>query len=193
VKEIYFNNRDGHTVLSTGERKGLKLKNISNMQELDEAEQMNINEGLLWLNDYKGEIFNDSFILKLHKKLFGEVWRWAGKYRQSEKNIGIAPWKVPIETHKWLDDSKYWIAENSYEWPELIARFHHRLVYIHPFANGNGRFARIFTNLVCERNQQDKISWRKDLEPQQRRTKYIEALRAADLKSFKALIEFMSH
>jgi len=193
MKEIYFNNREGETVLSPNEKNGLLLKHVSQISELNELEQMNINKGLMWLESYKGEILNERFLRKLHKKLFGEVWKWAGKYRHSEKNIGIEAWRVPSETKKLCDDCQYWVDHGSYPWPELIARFHHRLVYIHPFPNGNGRFARLLTNFLCFRHNKKAPSWKSHLKAELRRDVYIEALREADLKKFDKLIAYFEN
>ena len=194
VKRILFNNRDGHTVLSSSELKGLKLAHITSLRELDEAEQTNINQGLIWLESQKNEDYlNESFLLKLHKKLFGEVWKWAGTYRKSEKNIGIDVWRIPTETHKLLADTGYWIENRSYKnWFELLAHFHHRLVSIHPFPNGNGRFSRIYTNHLCFKNHKPFPNWLYWLSPEKRRSLYINALREADEKRFGPLIDFFS-
>jgi len=193
VKKILFNDRDGHTVLSALERKGIKLSHLTNMAELDEAEQVNINQGLLWLEGQKGNSYlHETFMLKLHKKLFGEVWKWAGAYRKSEKNIGVEAWRVPTEVHKWIDDVEYWVDHQSYDWPELVAHFHHRLVSIHPFPNGNGRFSRIFTNYFCLRNDKPQPTWLYWLPPRERRAIYIKALQQGDQRNFSPLIEFFS-
>ena len=112
---ILFNDRNGQTVLSPTELKGIKLSHISNMSELDQAEQMNISQGLLWLKSQKQiDFLNESFLLKLHHQLFGQVWKWAGKYQTSEKNIGTEAWRVPSEIHKFIADTNYWIANGSY-------------------------------------------------------------------------------
>lgn len=194
IKKILFNNRDGHTVLSTAELRELKLTHITNLRELDEAEQTNINQGLIWLETQKNEDYlNESFLLKLHGKLFGEVWKWAGAYRKSEKNIGIDAWQIPIEIHKLIANTRYWIKNKSYgNWPELLAHFHHRLVSIHPFPNGNGRFSRIYTNHLCFKNHKPHPRWLYWLPPEKRRSLYINALREADQKKFDSLIEFFS-
>lgn len=190
MKEIYFNNREGQTVLSAGERRGLNFDHVSSISELNQLEQMNINKGLLWLEGVNEPILTDSFMRKLHKKLFGEVWKWAGEYRKSEKNIGIEPWKVPTELNKLCKDAGYWIENKTYEWPEIIARFHHKLVYIHPFPNGNGRFSRIITNYLCLKNGQPIPHWHAKLPPVEKRKLYINALRKADMKNFEALINY---
>ncbi len=192
TKQIFFNDRDGHTVLSLKERKGLKLSHITNMKELDAAEQMNINQGLIWLDEVSTtDYLNEAFFKKLHKELFGEVWKWAGQYRTSEKNIGVDSWRVASEMKKFIEDVNFWIEKDSFDsWAELLAHFHHRLVFIHPFPNGNGRFSRIVTNYLCLKNEKPFPSWYPELNPKERRAKYIGALREADQKKYTSLVEF---
>jgi len=195
AKQVFFNDRDGHTVLSTKERKGLRLTHVTNMKELDAAEQMNINQGLLWLDSIKTEDYlSEEFFKKLHLKLFGEVWKWAGEYRLSEKNIGVEPWRVASEMKKFIEDAHFWVEKNSFEsWSELLAHFHHKLVFIHPFPNGNGRFSRIVTNYLCVKNDKPVPSWYLDLPSEKRRAKYIDSLRAADEKKYSDLIDFFKN
>lgn len=193
MKSIYFNDRNGNTVLSHNELKGLLLNHITLMSELDEAEQMNINEGLIWLAKQNNKVFlSEKFIKTFHKKLFGKVWKWAGLYRKSEKNIGVDAYQVPTEMIKLIDDVNYWVENGSYEPNELVARFHHRLVWIHPFPNGNGRFSRIFTNYLAKRYKLPMPEWQAHLNPHLRRKLYINSLQQADQKKFKPLIQFMS-
>lgn len=193
MNEIYFNDRDGNTVLSNNELRGLLLGHITVMRELDEAEQVNINDGLIWLSQQKNQAFlTEKFIKLLHKKLFGKVWKWAGQYRKSEKNIGIDAYKVPVEMMKLIDDINYWVENSSYDQNELIARFHHRLVWIHPFPNGNGRFSRIYTNYLCKRYGFKRPEWQAHLNPILRRKMYIHCLQQADQKKFQPLIHFLS-
>ena len=188
---VFFNDREGNTVLSAGEQAGLRLRHIHQMKDLDEAEQININEGLLWLSrNKKKDILHPSFFCRLHKQLFGQVWNWAGKYRTTEKNIGIDYWKVPSALKKLCDDTEYWIENETYPWPELIARFHHRLVSIHPFPNGNGRFSRILTNHLCKIHGKPQPSWKASLPPKERRSIYIHALRKADVRKMDPIIHF---
>lgn len=194
-KSVFFNDRDGQTVLSPSEKKGLKLKHISNMKELDQAEQMNINEGLLWLSEQNSkEYVSEAFFKTLHKRLFGQVWRWAGDYRHSNKNIGIDHWKVPRSMKTFIENVNYWLENETYpDWAEFLAQFHHKLVYIHPFPNGNGRFSRILTNHICKMNHKPLPHWHSHLEPKTRRALYIDALREADQKKFDALVSFFQN
>lgn len=194
VKGVLFNDRDGHTVLSERERGGLKLSHIANMKELDAAEQLNIGKGLIWLQGINEDNYiSEAFFLKVHRKLFGEVWKWAGQYRSSEKNIGVEAWRVPVEMKKFFEDVTYWLENDSFsDWAELLAHFHHRLVYIHPFPNGNGRFSRIITNYLCLKNNRAEPSWHRFEDPTSRRQRYIQALREADQKKYESLIEFFN-
>lgn len=191
---IYFQDRDGQTPLSPEERKGLKSKLVTLMGELDALEQANINKGLLWLKrkSFKScdEYLNVSFSNDLHKKLYGEVWNWAGSYRKSEKNIGIDPHKITIGMHNFFEDVKIWVDQKAYPERELLARFHHRLVHIHPYPNGNGRFSRILTNLLSKELLGRELSWYSGLPAKERRDQYIGVLREADIKNYQPIIEY---
>jgi Fic-DOC domain mobile mystery protein B len=187
-----FKVREGATTLSPDEREGLKLNHIHSMQELDEAEALNIFEGLEFLRLYHGDNYLDlAFAKRLHKMLYQHVWKWAGVYRTTEKNVGVDPYKIQIELKKLFEDTKAWIQYRSYPPEEMGARFHHRLVWIHPFPNGNGRWARIFTEYLYKRQNWGKPNWHFGEEPHDRRHRYIEALREADQKHFLPLIKFM--
>ncbi len=108
-------------------------------------------QGLRWLSRRRGgDILTDGFISKLHQRLFGDVWEWAGRYRLREKNIGIDPIHVPTQLRIHLDNARYWAEHGVFSPLEAAARFHHRLVQIHPFPNGNGRHARIATDVFLE-------------------------------------------
>jgi Fic-DOC domain mobile mystery protein B len=132
------------TPLDRDEREGLKFRHIATRGELDEMEQVNIASGLIWLaRRRKRDILTESFIRELHRRLFGDVWTWAGQFRRSEKNIGIDPLQIDVELRMLLDDARYWADNDVFAPLEAGARFHHRLVRIHPFANGNGRHARM--------------------------------------------------
>lgn len=193
MKEIFFNDRDGQTILSRQEIEGIKLDHITTIGELDEAEQLNINSGLIWLSKQRLDIerlMSPDFFQKLHIQLFGKIWRWAGQYRVTAKNIGIDYWLIPSELQKLCDDCIYWVKHNTYTREEYLARFHHRLVSIHPFPNGNGRFSRIITNKLCEILNWKPASWHYQLSPAERRHKYISALQKADSKKYEELIQF---
>ncbi len=187
---------DGATPLDPDELDGLKFKHVSTRGELDQLEQAGITEGLKWLDKQKNpDVLSEAFVLELHKRLFGSVWKWAGTFRRTEKNIGVDPIQVAIQLRQLLDDAKYWVEHGTYSPKELAARFHHKLVFIHPFPNGNGRHARIMADAVLTKLlNEPAIDWAGGYRLEamnERRNQYIAALRAADGHDMSALLEFV--
>lgn len=192
---IKMNYPQGATPLDKNEIKGLLLSHITTRQELDRWEQDNINEALAWLDKHKPkDILNESFIKLLHKKMFGNVWKWAGKFRQSEKNLGVAWYNISVELKKLFDDVQYWIENKTFSEDETAARFHHRLVWIHSFPNGNGRHARLMADILLENIlNRPAFTWgNADLaKAGDDRQRYMEALVAADRSEYGLLLEFV--
>lgn len=187
---------DGATPLDPDERQGLKFGHITTRGELDELEQANIEQALEWLPRRRGgDIFDDSFVRALHERLFGDVWNWAGDYRHTEKNIGIDPTQISVQLRMLLDNARYWAEHGVYTPLEAAARFHHRMVQIHPFPNGNGRHARVATDVMLEDYYDHApIEWAGGFDLQadnERRNAYIAALRAADAGDFDPLLAFV--
>ena len=187
---------DGATPLDPDERLGLKFGHITTRGELDELEQANIEQALGWLSRrHGGDIFDDAFVRTLHKRLFGDVWSWAGEYRLTEKNIGIDPHQISMQLRMLLDNARYWAEHSVYPPREAAARFHHRMVRIHPFPNGNGRHARIAADVMLEDYyDHPPIEWASGYDLQadnERRKAYIAALRAADKGDFEPLLIFV--
>ncbi|MEE8233122.1 MAG: mobile mystery protein B [Gammaproteobacteria bacterium] len=144
---------DGATPLNSDEMEGLKYPHIETRGELDQLEQQNIQEGYNWLKRPRKfkDFISEAFVIELHKQLFGSVWSWAGSFRNSDKNIGIDHLYIGVELRNLLEDARYWLEHGTYNNEEFAARFHHRLVKIHPFPNGNGRHARIMTDVILEK------------------------------------------
>lgn len=191
-----LNSSPGQTPLSEEECEGLKITTITTKGELDEFEQQNIEQALLWTIGRKitsGSLLSEHFLKSLHKRMYGDVWKWAGTFRQSEKNIGIESWKIPTELRILLDDVKFWIANQSYSDDEIAIRFKHRLVSIHCFPNGNGRHSRLMADLVAEKLfgqpiftwGQSRLSDEGDV-----RQIYLWGLKKADRGDFADLIKF---
>lgn len=182
---ITNDNVEGATPLDPDELAGLKFKHITTRGQLDELEQANIVKGLLWLkkNSARDDTLTIGFAMDLHKALFTNVWSWAGTFRQTEKNIGIDPLHISVSLKNLIDDLSAWKEFETYPPSEAVLRFHHQLVKIHPFPNGNGRFSRIFADLVAEKHfSVPPVNWGgSDLDKMtQTRRDYIDALRAAD-------------
>jgi Fic-DOC domain mobile mystery protein B len=188
---------EGATPLDPDELSGLKFQHITTRGDLDELEQVNIESGLRWLGRRRRreDIFTNGFAVTLHQRLFGEVWNWAGSFRRTGKNIGIDPLHIDVELRTLLDDARYWAQHDTYRPIEAAARLHHRLVYIHPFPNGNGRHARIMADTVLsEVYGSAVIDWAAGEDLQrlgERRLFYIAALKAADRNDFAPLMAFV--
>ncbi|WP_423998189.1 mobile mystery protein B [Maribacter sp. IgM3_T14_3] len=193
---LEFNYKEGQTPLDEEEKEGLKINSITTQGELDEFEQLNIEKAVEWTIHKKIKpeiILTEKFVKDLHKKMYGDVWKWAGEFRMTEKNIGIQWTQIGIELKNLIEDTKYWI-ENKIFLPEEIAiRFKHRLVSIHCFPNGNGRHSRMMADIIMESIFQNKIfSWHQSnmVKANETRNEYIKALREADNGDCATLIEF---
>lgn len=192
-----LNQPTGATDLTPDELQGLKVPGITTHGELNEVEAVNIERGLLWLDQRSRtfDLLTDDAAREVHLRLFGDVWKWAGKYRLTEKNIGVNVWHISTEMRYCLDDAKMWRDREVYPLPELLARFHHRLVKIHPFPNGNGRWSRIMTDELLRRIDDDRyLNWSSGGSLQTEnahRRRYIDALRAADHCDFDPTTEFI--
>lgn len=188
-----FEADDNSTPLTAEEKDGLKLKWITLRSELNEAEARNIAQAQIWLMSNRNkDICSDIFLRELHKKMFGDVWKWAGAYRTSERNIGVAPYQIPMKLMQLFDDVKFWIENNTYSKREIAVRLHHRLVQIHPFPNGNGRVSRLMADLVLEKLEGTKLYWGNTnlVNVSEIRSTYIATLRKADAGDYTDLIEF---
>ena len=184
---------DGQTPLSDEEREGLIPSYITLRAELNEAEQANILEAEDWAFKRMRKVLRVEFLNNLHWRMFGNVWKWAGDFRTTGRNIGIDAYRIRTDIQEVLNDCAYWIEHSTYEPDEIATRFHHHLVYIHPYPNGNGRHARLAADLLLRELFRPRFSWgSKNLtDPGQTRTRYIEALRAADNRDYALLLAFV--
>lgn len=188
--------KEGQSPLDDDEKDGLLVKGITLQSELDDLEELNIEKAIEWLMrspPRKDHILTETFVRKLHKQMYGEVWKWAGQYRKTEKNIGI-PWiGIETELRKLLDDANFWVEHRTYSPEETAIRFKNRLVFIHCFPNGNGRHSRIMADTIMERIFGRNIfTWGASMlkRPGAARQAYISSLKAADMGDFNPLIEF---
>lgn len=188
-----FDTPDDATPLEPEEREGLIPTWIAFRHELNEAEQANIAAGTAWAHrQRRPDLLDERFIKQLHRRMFGDVWSWAGAFRSTERNIGIDPLRIPVELRAVCDDVRYWIGQETYPVDEIAVRYHHRLVAIHPFANGNGRTARFIADLLVQRLGGPVFTWgRVSLtDVGETRRRYIAALRAADDHDIGPLLAF---
>ncbi len=181
---------DGATPVDPDEAEALLPTHIHTRAELNFWEQANILEATRWAVRARTRALSEATIREMHRRMFDETWAWAGRYRTSDKNIGV-PWPtISMEVKNLLDDGEYWLDHGTFTVDEAAARLHHRLVKVHPFPNGNGRHARLWCDMVLLQNGRRPFEWKNrelDSEGEARRD-YIAALRAADGQDYEALL-----
>jgi len=184
----------GATPLDSDEAAGLIPTSISTQSELNAFELANIADAERWaLKRKRQDCLTEVFIRDLHRRMLNQVWRWAGTYRTSDKNIGVNWTQIPERILGLCGDGLYWIEHRTFAWDELGARFHHRLVAIHPFPNGNGRHARLMADVLLHAHGEEVFSWGYQtlVDPMETRKRYLAALRAADDRNYGPLIKFV--
>lgn len=188
--------KNGQTLIEDEEKKGLRIVSIFTQKELNEMEQLNIEKAMLWIIRRKfkrAEILSVDFIRKIHKKMFGDVWTWAGEFRTTEKDIGVKWSDIPMEIAKLLEEVNFWIDNKTYAADEIAIRFKHRLVSIHCFSNGNGRHSRVLADIIIEHIfNRELFTWsRANLyESNSVRSEYINAMKLADQGNMLRLMGF---
>lgn len=193
---ITYHYIEGQTPLDEDEKRDL-IPTILTREDLDAFEQENILEARRWVMQKsvltRQNLFSEKFLLGLHERMYGHVWKWAGDYRKSNKNIGVEYYQIPTELRQLLDDAEYWLEHDTYSITDLAIIFHHRLVKIHLFANGNGRHARMCADAIIAKYGGEKLSWggNSDLtKPDDIRKRYIATLREADGGNYQPLLTF---
>lgn len=189
---------EGATPLDPDETEGLLQPHVMTRGELDELEEENIQLGLEWamrvavLGRKRVDGLTEAFLYELHQRMFGEVWAWAGEIRRTNKNIGVDKISIRVEVRNLVEDARFWRENRVYGLDELAVRFHHRLAWIHPFPNGNGRHARMMADLIVQQVGRPPFSWGSGrlTATSALRSSYISALRAADRGDIRPLIEF---
>jgi Fic-DOC domain mobile mystery protein B len=187
-----FEEPDDATPLTAEERADLIPAHIAYRSELNDVEQENIVRGQDWALRRRRDLLTEKFTKDLHRHMLGDVWRWAGRFRTTEKNLGIPYYEIPVALRQLLDDTKAWIEHGAYQPDEITVRFHHRLVQIHPFPNGNGRHARLMADLLVMSLGKERFSWgRANVQDAGAlRRGYITAMQAADNYDFGPLLAF---
>lgn len=190
---LFDGDDEANTPLTSEEREQLIPTYISTRPELNEAEQVNITRALRWAARARDfDVFNDAQLRELHRRMFDDVWKWAGLYRTTPRNIGIEAYWIPTEVRQLADDARYWTDNGVFPADECAIRFSHRLVSIHPFPNGNGRHSRIAADLLVARLGRPVFSWGKNnlVDAGETRKQYITALQAADAGEMDPLLAF---
>lgn len=193
-----FSEPSGSTPLEEEEKEELVPKTITTRDELNAEEESNILSAATWLGSSRltiDQLLSTKRLKAIHKRMFGRVWKWAGKFRHSNKSIGIPWWEIPTQLESLCRDTLTQLEDTSAtRWSndEIAIRFHHRLVLIHPFPNGNGRHARLVTEKLLTTLGETEFTWgRTSLHKDgDARNQYIAALRAADNGDYSRLLTF---
>lgn len=189
-----FTYAEGATPFNQDDALYLIPKHIKTQKALNEWEQANIVLAERWLfSQRKKDLLTIEFIQTLHKKMFDKTWSWAGKFRRYQTNIGVDPSLITVSLKAFCDDVTFWIQKDIYEFQEIIVRFHHRLVQIHAFPNGNGRHARLMSDSLLISYNFPRFTWgSNDLTGSSEiRRNYIEALQRADREDYSYLMNFV--
>ena len=195
IRNLYQN--PGSTPLDHDELSQL-IPNLSTKEELNEWERQNNLAAKDWaLNPRvmkREDPLIEPYLRELHRRMFDQTWKWAGKYRKTGKNLGVPFHQIMNGIAALLEDAHYWIDSRTFDLDEIAIRFHHRLVWIHPFPNGNGRHARLLADVIAVKNGGEEFTWGsirlKNVESARR--EYIRCLRVADANNddIRGLVSF---
>ena len=191
----------GATPIEAEDLDGLIPDFVATRADLNQVEFENIANALPWAMRQARvggapRLFESAFVFELHRRMFGDVWTWAGSQRRRETNIGVPPHQIPMALRQGLDDARYWHEHDVYPIDHRAARIHHRLVVVHPFPNGNGRCTRLIADLYLQSVGSPPFSWAtgrldggaealRDV-----RRAYAAALDAAPADDYAALVAF---
>jgi Fic-DOC domain mobile mystery protein B len=187
---------DGQTPLDEEEKEGLLIPAIATREELDEFEQQNIEEAIQWTlsrNFKRNSLLTEAFVKDVHKRMYRNVWAWAGDFRKTNKNIGVDRWQVAVELKSLLDDARFWIDNDVFSPDEIAVRFKHRIVSIHCFSNGNGRHSRLMADIIIEKMFNGNVfTWGAGSlsKESENRNIYLNSLKAADNGNYALLLSF---
>ncbi len=183
---------DDATVVPPDKRADLIPSHITLRHELNELEQENILTASVWALQRRHDPVSEPFARKLHRRMFRKVWRWAGKYRTTNTNLGVDRALIQPRLYEVLDNTRFWIENKTFSSDEIAVRFHHALVSVHPFSDGNGRWSRLMADVLAARLERPRLTWGGgDLgDAGEMRQKYIDTLKAADNQDFASLIAF---
>ena len=190
-----FQYAPGATPLDPDEAAGLVPSHITTQADLNAWEQANILQAVRWVaRQKKRDLLTEGFVRDLHRRMFDQTWKWAGTFRQSNKNIGVDRTQVAVKLLNLLDNTRFQIDHKVFEPDELVVRLHHQLVWVHAFPNGNGRHARLMADVLAQQLGRPRMTWGgADVELVSMgtvRDRYLKALREADQGQWSALIAF---
>ena len=173
----------------------LKDRSIRTRQQLNSAEAQSILKPFVKYLGAKPSKkiapFNLNWFQQLHEEMFGDVWQYAGKFRQEDKNIGVKWQNIITEMYQFEQDLIFWEQNQTYDVFERSVRLHHRAVFIHPFDGGNGRWSRLLGNIYLKQHEHPLVKWPEETigtEESVAREAYLSAVKRADAGDFFELI-----
>ena len=188
---------EGLGVPIVAEVRSLLVPSLSTCGQLDEIERIRINAARVWAMRgavlQRGDLLTETFARELHRRMFGGIWRGAGRYRTTERDTGWEARRIPGGVRMFLDDAEGWIRFSTYPVHEAAVRLHHRLMAIQPWSNGNGRHARLFADIVVASQREEPLTWGSRSDPAKSgraRALYLDSIRAADAGDMAPLLEF---
>jgi Fic-DOC domain mobile mystery protein B len=192
---IDLDEEDGQTPLDPDEKAGLIPEHLVTKADLNDWEQENILRAVRWLKRARSpDVLSEGFCRTLHAKMFDLTWSWAGTFRKSDKNIGCDWTQISVRLNTLFGNTRWWVDNATFPPDEIAARFHRDLVWIHPFANGNGRHSRLMADTLLHSLGQPAFSWGSGgslVAANDVRSRYLAALRAADQGDHRPLLEFV--
>ena len=190
-----MNQRPQTTALSPDQHADL-IPSLATQDELNQWERENIIAARAWALSRRrlksADLFTEAYVRQLHRRMFSDTWKWAGAYRRSAKNLGVPAHQISDKIALLLGDMQRWIEHHTYDIDEIAVRGHHQLVVIHPFANGNGRHARLYADVIVAKFGREEFSWGRAtmLAAGSVRVAYLQALGAADRQEMLELLKF---
>lgn len=191
---IEFEYALGATPLDAEDAAALIDSHVTTRGQVDELEFENVAAGMRWAYGRKSDnVLTAEFMLELHKRMFADTWKWAGKVRTKETlPVGVAPDRIRPDIAELCANVAAQLQDVAWSVEEIAARFHHRLVWIHPFTNGNGRFCRVIADVMLIQKDREPFAWGQYLGRKgEERERYIAALQAADKKDYGPLLQLL--
>jgi Fic-DOC domain mobile mystery protein B len=139
------------------------IPSLSTQGELNQFEEANITEANAWALNSRvlknHDPLTEPYVRELHERMFNRTWKWAGIYRAKELTIGIPYYEIRNQIPALLGNARDWIDNQTFDLDEIAVRVHHRMVWIHPFRNGNGRHARLIADVIAVKNGREPFTW----------------------------------
>jgi fido (protein-threonine AMPylation protein) len=101
--------------------------------------------------------FDVAWMLRLHHEMLGDVWQWAGQTRRTGCQFGVDWQQIEMQLYGTVEDLEIW--QESMDLLEQSTNLHFRGVWIHPFQDGNGRWARLLANIWLRLNGEPIVEW----------------------------------